>query len=78
MKITLNKVKEDGNFTCNISHLNRMCSKINQTPSRVYDIIKEYGGEDDTITRETIFSYITDKYNNGDYDKIYKSWLRQS
>jgi hypothetical protein len=52
-----------------------MCAKIKETPAKVYDLIKEYGGLEDTVTREAIFSYIADKYHNGNYDIVYNKWL---
>lgn len=71
---TLQSVKEAGNFICNISHLNTLCRKIKEQPRNVYDLIEQYGGEADTVTREAIFSYIANKYYDGDYDRIYKRW----
>lgn len=75
MKITLHEIRRQGDFSCNTSHLNRLCAKVKDNPAEVYELIREYGGEADTVTREAIFSYITDKYNGGDYDKIYYKWL---
>jgi hypothetical protein len=75
---TLQEVKDAGGFTCNISHLNRLCSKVKESPAKVYELIREYGGEADSFTRETIFSYIADKYHNGNYDKVYDQWLATS
>jgi hypothetical protein len=73
--MTLSEIKRMGEFSCNTSHLNRMCAKIKETPAKVYDLIKEYGGLEDTVTREAIFSYIADKYHNGNYDIVYNKWL---
>ena len=73
MKLTT--IKEYGQFTCNISHLNTLCLLVAQQPATVYELIRQFGGVDDTVTREAIFSYITDKYNGGDYNKIYLAWL---
>lgn len=73
--MTLQQIKTMGEFNCNVSHLNRMCAKIKESPAKVYEIIKEYGGLDDTVTREAIFSYIADKYHAGNYDKVYNAWL---
>ena len=76
MKPTLQAVKEHGEFKCNISHLNRMCDKVKETPAKVYDIIEEYNGNADSVTRETIFQYLTAKYYDGDYQVIYQQWMR--
>ncbi len=73
--ITLNTIKKCGGFTCNISHLNRLCEQVNQRPNQVYELIAQYGGEADSVTRETIFEYIANKYNNGDYGIAYDRWL---
>ncbi len=73
---TLHDIKRIGEFKCNVSHLNKMCEKINQTPYRVYELIEEYGSFVDSYTRETIFQYIADKYHDGDYSKVYNAWLR--
>lgn len=73
--MTLQGIKKAGNFTANIAHLNGMTKIISQQPARVYEIISKYGGEADTVTREAIFSYIADKYDNGNYDRVYKQWL---
>ena len=75
---TLQQVKEVGGFTANISHLNRMCDRIKRNPNKVYEIMLEYGTPHgvDSSTRETIFSYIADKFYSGDYDRVYNQWLR--
>jgi hypothetical protein len=75
MQITLHDIKRVGEFRCNVSHLNKMAAKIKAAPQNVYEIVREYGGLVDSVTRETIFSYIADKYHGGDYDKIYYAWL---
>lgn len=74
---TLQNIKEVGGFTCNLSHLNRMVSKISSNPSRVYEIVEEYGSPYgvDSYTRETIFQYIASKYDNDNYDRVYNAWL---
>ena len=75
---TLQQVKEVGEFTANISHLNKMCDKIKETPKKVYEIAAEYGtpfAMGDSYMRETIFSYIADKFYDGDYSKIYNRWI---
>lgn len=74
---TLQDIKRIGGFTANISHLNRMCKRIKDSPAQVYEIMQEYGTEYgvDSFTRETIFSYIADKYHGGDYGKVYDRWL---
>jgi hypothetical protein len=75
--MTLQDIKEAGQFTANTSHLSRMCSRIWRQPGQVYEIAQEYGTPfvADSYMRETIFSYIADKYYGGDYDKIYSRWL---
>lgn len=73
--MTLQDIKQQGNFTCNISHLNRLCKKVNDTPYKCYELIHEYGGDADSVTREAIFSYIADKYHGGDYGVVYDKWL---
>jgi Mg2+/Co2+ transporter CorB len=78
MKTTLLQVKRAGKFKCNASHLNKMCAKIKQRPQKFYEIIEEYGGIADTVTREKIFEFITDKYNDGNYAKIYDLWLQRA
>jgi Mg2+/Co2+ transporter CorC len=78
MKITLHEVKRSGQFTCNTSQLNRMCDKIKKNPENVYELIDEYGGIADSVTREKIFQYLTDKYNDGDYEKIFSLWLQRA
>jgi len=80
MQITLQDIKKVGGFTANISHLNRMCRRIKDEPSKVYEIMQEYGTAYgvDSYTRETIFSYIANKYHNGNYDRVYNSWLRNA
>ena len=76
--ITLSNIKQKGDFKCNIHHLNKLCEKVNRSPQKVYDLISEYGGEADTITREAIFYYIANKYHNGDYNVTYDKWLSKS
>ena len=78
MAISLNTIKDKGEFVCNIAHLNAMCKKINRQPHKVYDLIQEYGGIDDTVTRETIFSYLANKYYNGEYSIVYDKWLERA
>lgn len=73
--MTLQEIKRQGEFTCNIAHLNRLCAKVKDKPWKVYDLIDDYGGMADTVTREAMFNYIADKYHDGDYDKVYKPWL---
>lgn len=75
MRTSLNTIKYKGEFDCNIAHLNIMCKKINNYPHKVYDLIEQYGGEADSVTREAIFTYIADKYHNGDYSVVYDKWL---
>jgi len=74
--MTLQQIKENGEFICNVSHLNRMCKKIAENPAQVYTIIMGYNGQADSVTRESIFSYIADKYFNGDYDQVYNKWIK--
>jgi hypothetical protein len=75
--MSLLEIKKIGQFTANVSHLNRMCQRINDEPQRVYEIMQEYGTPFtiDSYTRESIFSYIADKYHNGNYNRVYKRWL---
>lgn len=73
--MTLNEIKKIGQFPCNVANLNRMCLSVKRVPGMVYDLIAEYGGLQDTVTREAIFSYVADKYHNGNYDKVYTAWL---
>jgi hypothetical protein len=73
--MTLHEIKRQGNFTCNVSHLNRLCEKVNTMPHKVYSLIGDFGGMPDTVTREAIFQYVADKYNNGNYETIYQRWL---
>lgn len=75
MKRTLQNIKNVGWFKTNVAHLNIMVRLIKESPADVYTIIQKYGGEPDTLTRETIFLYIADKYYDGDYNKIYNRWL---
>lgn len=72
--MTLQTIKQYGEFTCNLSHLNRLCAKVNAEPEKVYPLIREYGGMDDTVTREAIFSYVAEKYHK-EYNEIYHRWL---
>lgn len=73
---TLQHIKKIGTFPGNISHMNRLCALVNGRPWDVYDLIDEYGGEADSVTREAIFGYIADKYHDGDYGKTYKRWMK--
>lgn len=73
--MTLGTIKDNGSFACNLSHISRLCKKVKEEPSKVYDLIKEYNGIADTVTRESIFQYVTDKYNAGNYDVVYNAWL---
>ena len=77
MRTTLQRVRKNGDFKCNLSQLKWMVVRVHESPQRVYNIIQEYGGIPDTVTRETVFSYIASKYYKGNYDKIYKRWLVQ-
>ena len=74
--MTLQEIKKIGQFSANISHLNRMCARIKDNPAKVYEIMAEYGADMDSYTRESIFTYIADKYHNGNYDKVYNAWLK--
>lgn len=74
---TLHTIKDMGNFKCKTVALNHLCSEVNKEPSRVYELISEYGGEADSVTREEIFSYIADKYHCGDYSVVYNAWLEE-
>ena len=76
MKTSLRDIKLAGNFPTSIHHLRIMTDKIYKQPSKVYDYIVEYRSEDaDNHTRETIFKYLSDKHDNGNYNKIYNRWL---
>ena len=72
---TLQDIRKAGNFNCQARTLERLCNSVKLAPSSVYNLISYYGGEADSYTRETIFSYIADSFYNGDYDKIYLEWL---
>lgn len=72
--MTLRTIKEYGQLPGNISHINRLCAKVNDEPDRVYDLIREYHGIADTVTREAIFSYVSRKYRKR-YELVYSAWL---
>jgi hypothetical protein len=74
-KKTLHDIKKNGLFKCNIARLNIMADKIYKQPKDVYEFIEEYGGDPDSYTRETIFSYLSEKYDAGNYDLIFDRWL---
>lgn len=76
--MTLHDIRRDAmtiGFSGNISHLNRLASKVKDEPWRVYEFMDEYGIVTDSVIREKLFTYIANKYYNGNYDKIYKQWL---
>lgn len=76
--MTLQDIKNDAKtlgFKGNISHINILTYKVFAKPDMVYEFMEEYGIPCDSVIREKIFSYIADKFYNGDYDKVYKQWL---
>jgi hypothetical protein len=73
--MTLKEIKRVGNFEMTSPYIRNMCVNVMNNPAKVYEIIKDCGGEADTVSREAIFSYIADEFLNGDYDKIYEAWL---
>lgn len=76
--MTLQDIKADAmtiGYKGNLYHLSRLASKIADNPSKVYDYMAEYGIPGDSIIREKLFSYIADKYHNGNYAKVYDAWL---
>lgn len=76
--MTLQDIKQDAvtiGFKGNVSHLNRLATKVNRNPSKVYEYMQEFGIPFDSIIREKLFGYIADKYHNGNYDKVYRQWL---
>lgn len=76
--MTLNDIKQDAKtlgFNGNTSHINIMCYKVFARPDKVYEILEQYGIGADSVLREKIFSYIADKFYNGDYDRVYNEWL---
>ena len=62
-------------FSGNVSHINRLVKAVKQQPNKVYDLMNDYGINTDSIVREKIFAYITDKWYDGDYNKVYNQWL---
>lgn len=76
--MTLQNIKEDAKiigFKGNLSHINVLVHLVFAKPQRVYEFMNMYGMGADSVLREEIFTYIADKYYDGDYDKIYNEWL---
>jgi ABC-type amino acid transport substrate-binding protein len=76
--MTLQNIKEDAQtigFKGNLSHINVLVHMVFAKPQRVYEFMDWYGIDGDSFLREKIFTYIADKYYDGDYDKIYNEWL---
>lgn len=77
--MTLQDIKEDAmtlGFKGNLSHINRLADKVYANPARVYELMQEYGIGADSVIREKLFSYIADKYHDGDYNKVYDKWIK--
>lgn len=76
--MTLRDITEDARtlgFKGNISHINQLVKKVYKHPDQVYDYMKIYGIMPDSVIREKIFTYISDKYYNGEYQIVYSKWL---
>ena len=64
-----------GRFTCPPAQVAALCAKVNEDPGAVYELVRAYGGEPDSVTREAVFEVVAETFHGGVYAAVYDRWL---
>lgn len=79
MRVTIRDIYKEAKivgYKGNMSHISRLAKKTSDNPALVYVYMEDYGIAVDSVVREKLFAYIADKYHHGNYERVYRSWLR--
>jgi hypothetical protein len=76
--MTIQAIKDDAKtlgFNGSTSDIEALCYMVFAQPQKVYEFMNFYGIGTDSVIREKIFTWVANKFYDGDYEKIYNLWL---